>query len=81
MKKNSIIEDIITACSEDTRLVSIIDDISKMPQKERYAFRKKISLILASNKSVDKEALKFYYYVTEENIAVEIIRRLRDEKT
>jgi hypothetical protein len=47
-----------------------------MTKKGRNELREKASKLLYSTNSTDKEALKFYYLVTEDGVAEEIARRL-----
>nr|WP_239525473.1 hypothetical protein [Marinitoga litoralis] len=65
---------------KDARLFSIVQEISKLNMEERMNIRKKASFVLKKEKSVDKEALTFYFVITEENIAEEILRRISNEK-
>jgi hypothetical protein len=79
MKINEkIINEIMTACLKDTRLFSIVIDISQKSEEERYLIRKKASVVLNEVNGVEKEALKFYYILTEDGVAQEIIRRMND---
>ncbi|HPA94252.1 MAG TPA: hypothetical protein PLI39_10095 [Petrotogaceae bacterium] len=73
-----IINEIMTACLKDTRLFSIVIDISQKSEEERYLIRKKASIVLSEVNGVEKEALKFYYILTEDGVAQEIIRRMND---
>ncbi|HOG34694.1 MAG TPA: hypothetical protein PLM73_08950 [Petrotogaceae bacterium] len=73
-----IINEIMTACLKDTRLFSIVIDISQKSEEERYLIRKKASIVLNEVNGVEKEALKFYYILTEDGVAQEIIRRMND---
>ena len=73
-----IINEIMTACLKDTRLFSIVIDISQKSEEERYLIRKKASVVLSEVNGVEKEALKFYYIRTEDGVAQEIIRRMND---
>ncbi|HNY36374.1 MAG TPA: hypothetical protein PKI73_00115 [Petrotogaceae bacterium] len=73
-----IINEIMTACLKDTRLFSIVIDISQKSEEERYLIRKKASVVLSEVNGVEKEALKFYYILTEDGVAQEIIRRMND---
>jgi len=73
-----IINEIMTACLKDTRLFSIVIDISQKSEEERYLIRKKASVVLNEVNGVEKEALKFYYILTEDGVAQEIIRRMND---
>ncbi|MDN5341131.1 hypothetical protein OF820_04170 [Oceanotoga sp. DSM 15011] len=79
MISEKIINEIITACRNDTRLISIVKDVANMDKNTRYEFRKKASIVLKGKHSIEKEALKFYYLVTEDGISEEVIRRLEDE--
>jgi len=72
-----IINEIMTACLKDTRLFSIVIDISQKSEEERYLIRKKASIVLNEVNGVEKEALKFYYILTEDGVAQEI-RRMND---
>lgn len=51
-----------------------------MESTKRYEFRKRASKILKRENGIDKEALKFYYFITEENAAEEILRRINSVK-
>jgi hypothetical protein len=77
---DKVINEIVTACMKDARLFSIVQEISKLNMEERMNIRKKASFVLKKEKSVDKEALTFYFVITEENIAEEILRRISNEK-
>ncbi|MBM7559390.1 hypothetical protein [Marinitoga litoralis] len=80
MIDDKVINEIVTACMKDARLFSIVQEISKLNMEERMNIRKKASFVLKKEKSVDKEALTFYFVITEENIAEEILRRISNEK-
>ncbi|MDK2946632.1 MAG: hypothetical protein PWQ85_1417, partial [Geotoga sp.] len=56
----------------------IIRDVLNMTKKGRNELREKASKLLYSSNETDKEALKFYYLVTEDGVAEEIARRLVD---
>jgi hypothetical protein len=78
MIDEKIINEIVAACNRDTRLIVIIRDVLNMTKKGRNELREKASKLLYSSNSTDKEALKFYYLVTEDGVAEEIARRLVD---
>ncbi|KAF2955528.1 hypothetical protein [Marinitoga sp. 38H-ov] len=80
MIDDKIINEIVTACVKDARLFSIVEEISKLSIEERMNIRKKASLVLKKEKTVDKEALTFYFVITEEKIAEEILRRINNGK-
>lgn len=80
MIDDKVINEIVTACMKDARLFSIVQEISKLNMEERMKVRKKASFVLKKEKSVDKEALTFYFVITEENIVEEILRRISNEK-
>lgn len=79
-ENNKLIEDIIAACLNDTRLISIIKNVSKLNEEQKMKFRKNASFVLKGKKTTDKEALKFYYAITEDNVAEIVVRRLEDGK-
>jgi hypothetical protein len=73
--------EIIEACSQNTHLFDIIKDITKLDNDERYKLRRSASQILNKNNGIDKEAIKFYYVVTEQGVAEEILRRIQSSET
>jgi len=75
---DKVINEIVTACERDARLFSIVQEISKLNEIDRLKIRKKASMVLKKEKSVDKEALTFYFVVTEQNVAEEILRRINN---
>lgn len=80
MIDDKIINEIVTACIKDARIFSIVEEISKLNKEERLKIRRKASMVLKKEKTVDKEALTFYFVITEEQIAEEILRRIHNEK-
>lgn len=76
MIDEKIITEIVAACNRDTRLIIIIRDVLNMTKKGRDELREKASKFLNSNNKIDKEALKFYYLVTQDGVAEEVARRL-----
>ncbi|OQY08974.1 MAG: hypothetical protein B6I29_04430 [Marinitoga sp. 4572_148] len=78
MIDDKVINEIVTACERDARLFSIVQEISKLNEIDRLKIRKKASMVLKKEKSVDKEALTFYFVVTEQNVAEEILRRINN---
>ncbi|WGS64018.1 hypothetical protein [Marinitoga aeolica] len=81
MIDDKIINEIVTACIKDARLFSIVEEISKLNKENRLKIRRKASMVLKKEKTVDKEALTFYFVITESNVAEEILRRINNEKT
>ncbi|KUK82850.1 MULTISPECIES: hypothetical protein [Petrotoga] len=79
-ENEKVIKEIIEACSKNTHLFDIIKDITKLDNDERYKLRRKASQILSKNNGIDKEALKFYYVVTEQGVAEEILRRIQSSE-
>ncbi|BBE30024.1 hypothetical protein OSSY52_01650 [Tepiditoga spiralis] len=75
------IQEIIAACTSDARLFSIIEDLKTKTKEERFVIRKKASIILSKVNGIEKEALKFYYIITEDGVIEEILRRLKRGKT
>jgi len=80
-ENEKVILEIIEACSQNTQLFDIIKDITKLDNDERYKLRRKASQILNKNNGIDKEAIKFYYVVTEQGVAEEILRRIQSSET
>ncbi|KLO22337.1 MULTISPECIES: hypothetical protein [unclassified Marinitoga] len=78
MIDNKIINEIVTACKKDARLFSIVKEISQLNKEERLKIRRKASIVLKKEKSVDKEALTFYFVITEGDIVEEILRRINN---
>ena len=74
-------QEIIAACTNDTRLFSIIKDLKTKTKEERFTIRKKASILLSKVNGIEKEALKFYYIITEDGVIEEILRRLNRGKT
>ncbi|AEX86088.1 hypothetical protein XO10_08370 [Marinitoga sp. 1135] len=80
MIDDKIINEIVTACINDARLFSIVEEISKLNINERLKIRRKASMVLKKEKTVDKEALTFYFVITENGVAEEILRRINNER-
>ncbi|GAB6188825.1 hypothetical protein JCM30566_05640 [Marinitoga arctica] len=80
MIDDKVINEIVTACERDARLFSIVNEIAKLSENERLILRRKASMILKKEKSIDKEALTFYYVITEDKIAEEVLRRINNGK-
>ncbi|SHE41265.1 hypothetical protein SAMN02745164_00376 [Marinitoga hydrogenitolerans DSM 16785] len=78
MIDNKVINEIVTACIKDARIFSIVKDIAKLNKSERLKLRRKASMILKKEKTVDKEALTFYFVITEGEVVEEILRRIKD---
>jgi hypothetical protein len=80
-ENEKVIEEIIEACLKNTHLFDIIKDITKLDNDKRYKLRRKASQVLNKNNGIDKEAIKFYYVVTEQGVAEEILRRIHSDET
>ncbi|PNR94933.1 hypothetical protein [Petrotoga olearia] len=80
-ENEKVIKEIIEACSKNTHLFDIIKDISKLDNDKRYKLRRMASQVLNKNNGIDKEAIKFYYVVTEQGVAEEILRRIHSSET
>ncbi|RAP00072.1 hypothetical protein PW5551_00130 [Petrotoga sp. 9PW.55.5.1] len=75
------LDEIVKACLTNTQFFGIIKDISRMENTKRYELRRKASILLDKENGIDREALRFYYLVTEEGVAEEILRRIKlDER-
>ncbi|HOB16442.1 MAG TPA: hypothetical protein PK894_05755 [Defluviitoga sp.] len=75
-----LLEEISTACIKNQELHEIVQAIAAMDNLKRYELRKSASKVLKKQSGIDKEALKFYFFITEENVAEEILRRINSVK-
>lgn len=75
-----LIEEISDVCQKNQELLEIVKKIATLDSAKRYELRKCASKILKRENGIDKEALKFYYFITEENAAEEILRRINGVK-
>jgi hypothetical protein len=75
-----LIEEIGEVCQKNQELLEIVKKVATLDPAKRYELRKCASKILKRENGIDKEALKFYYFITEENAAEEILRRINSVK-
>jgi hypothetical protein len=75
-----LLEEIGEVCRKNQELLEIVKKVATLDSAKRYEFRKRASKILKRENGIDKEALKFYYFITEENAAEEILRRINGVK-
>lgn len=75
-----LLEEIGDVCRKNQELLEIVKKVATLDSAKRYELRKCASKILKRENGIDKEALKFYYFITEENAAEEILRRINGVK-
>ncbi|PNR95803.1 hypothetical protein [Petrotoga sp. 9PWA.NaAc.5.4] len=80
-KYDEIIQDIVDACRKNVDLFKIVKDISQMEINKRYKIRKNASKFLKRENGIDKEAMKFYFIITEDGIAEEVLRRIKVDES
>lgn len=80
-KYDEIIQDIVDACKKNVDLFKIVKDISQMEINKRYKIRKNASKFLKRENGIDKEAMKFYFIITEDGIAEEVLRRIKVDES